>query len=203
VALAPFPELVWAKVEVALTEQAIYSARLLAGDFPAELEEIFVAAGAPLFPTTQRELDLDCSCPDWEVPCKHLAAVCYLLAEAFDADPFQILLWRGRSRDQLLDRLRLLRATQSHDVPADGHPRSHHASIGSAAALADLVEPVVEADRFWFAPVPLPPRRPSTETMPGLLLRQLAAPPAALGGARLSEALTLAYEHFADAHRGG
>lgn len=107
--LAPFSELVWAKVEVALAEQAIYAAGLLAGELPPELERVFAKAGAPLFPATVRELEMTCSCPDWEVPCKHLAATFYLLAEAFDDDPFQILHWRGRSRDALLARLRQLR----------------------------------------------------------------------------------------------
>jgi hypothetical protein len=43
--------------------------------------------GTPLFPRTVGDLDMRCSCPDWEVPCKHLAAVCYVLAEEFDRDP--------------------------------------------------------------------------------------------------------------------
>ena len=49
---------------------------------------------------------MDCNCPDWEVPCKHLAAVCYVLAEAFDDDPFAMLAWRGKARDDLLAALR-------------------------------------------------------------------------------------------------
>ena len=51
---------------------------------------------------------MTCSCPDWEVPCKHLAAVCYVLAEAFDADPFGMLAWRGKGREDLLAALRRL-----------------------------------------------------------------------------------------------
>ena len=93
-----------------LSEQALPSAKLLAGEVPPELEELFAAAGAPLFPRTVGELDQRCSCPDWEVPCKHLAATFYLLAEAFDDDPFLILRWRGRDRETLLGRLRELRA---------------------------------------------------------------------------------------------
>ena len=58
-------ELVWAKAEIALAEQALPSAKLLAGEMPPELEEIFAAAGAPLFPRTVDELDQRCSCPDW------------------------------------------------------------------------------------------------------------------------------------------
>ncbi|SCL16689.1 Uncharacterized conserved protein, contains Zn finger domain [Micromonospora nigra] len=111
VALSPFPAALWERVEADLAGQAFFSARLLAGDLPVELEEVFVAAGAPLFPTGVSDLDQWCSCPDVAVPCKHLAATFYLLAETFDADPFELLHWRGRRRVDLLDRLRALRTT--------------------------------------------------------------------------------------------
>jgi uncharacterized Zn finger protein len=53
---------------------------------------------------------MDCNCPDHAVPCKHLAAVFYVLAERFDTDPFQILALRGRDRAALLEDLRARRA---------------------------------------------------------------------------------------------
>ncbi|MFY1681153.1 hypothetical protein ACN265_06465 [Micromonospora sp. WMMD730] len=123
IALPPFPDALWGRIERELAGQAFFSARLLAGDLPAELEELFAAAGAPLFPRSVGELTQRCGCPDVAVPCKHLAATFYLLAEAFDADPFQLLHWRGRSRDALLGRLRVLRADavgSAHDT--DGTP---------------------------------------------------------------------------------
>ncbi|MFG3712246.1 SWIM zinc finger family protein [Micromonospora sp. NPDC047730] len=120
IALTPFPPALWSRVEADLAAQAFFSARLLAGDLPPELEELFAAAGAPLFPAGVAELRQRCSCPDFAVPCKHLAATFYLLAEAFDADPFQLLHWRGRGRAELLDRLRALRAgTAVADAPAN------------------------------------------------------------------------------------
>ncbi|MFV2101344.1 SWIM zinc finger family protein [Micromonospora sp. LOL_024] len=117
VALPPFPARLWARIEAELAAQAFFSARLLAGDLPAELEELFAGVGAPLFPAAVEELDQRCSCPDAAVPCKHLAATFYLLAEAFDADPFTLLHWRGRGRAQLLARLRELRAVGSAPEP--------------------------------------------------------------------------------------
>ena len=48
------------------------------------------------------ELQPRCSCPDWADPCKHAAAVCYLVAGALDADPFSLLLLRGRRREEVL-----------------------------------------------------------------------------------------------------
>jgi uncharacterized Zn finger protein len=95
----------WAKVEAALADDAWYTAKLLSGDMPPDIEEVFAGAGLPLFPDGVADLAMDCSCPDWEVPCKHLAATLYLLAEAFDEDPFAVLLLRGRSRDELLGNL--------------------------------------------------------------------------------------------------
>ncbi|GIJ78611.1 Uncharacterized conserved protein, contains Zn finger domain [Micromonospora phaseoli] len=117
VALPPFPARLWARIEAELAAQAFFSARLLAGDLPAELEELFAGVGAPLFPAAVTELRQRCSCPDAAVPCKHLAATFYLLAESFDADPFTLLHWRGRSRAQLLSRLRELRAVGSAPEP--------------------------------------------------------------------------------------
>ena len=84
ITLPAFSELVWAKVEITLAAQAIHSARLLAGEMPSDLEEVFLAAGAPLFPQQAKDLTLTSFCPDLEVSCKHLAATFYLLAESFD-----------------------------------------------------------------------------------------------------------------------
>ena len=79
-----------------LAGDAWYLATLLAGGMPDDIEDVFAGVGLSLFPASAGELSLDCSCPDWEVPCKHLAATFYLLAESFDDDPFRILAWRGR-----------------------------------------------------------------------------------------------------------
>ncbi|MGO9668422.1 MAG: SWIM zinc finger family protein [Streptosporangiaceae bacterium] len=96
----------WRTVQAALASRALFRAKLLAGEMPHEIEEVFADCGTPLFPRTARDLEMSCSCPDWGVPCKHLAAVCYVLAEAFDDDPFGILALRGRNREALLAALR-------------------------------------------------------------------------------------------------
>ncbi|MER7419100.1 SWIM zinc finger family protein [Micromonospora peucetia] len=212
IALPPFPAALWARVETELAAQAFFSARLLAGDLPPELEELFAAVGAPLFPADVAELRQWCSCPDFAVPCKHLAATFYLLAEAFDADPFQLLHWRGRGRAELLDRLRVLRAAgpvgdrpaAPGSVPSATTDRGESRAgrdtvdappVGAARALAGLpTAPLAEAvDRFWLPPVPLPDRPPSLPTGPDLLLRQLGAPAPAIGGPGLVERLRRAY----------
>jgi len=193
IGLAVFPELVWAKVEIALSEQALPSAKLLAGEVPPALEELFADAGAPLFPRRAAELDQRCSCPDAFVPCKHLAATFYLLAEAFDDDPFLILRWRGRDREALLSRLRELRAGEVVDEAAEP---ARESAAGTALALAGMIH-ADDLDRFWLAPAPLPRRPAVLRVEPDLILRQLPTPDAALGGATLADRLGVAYRRFA------
>jgi uncharacterized Zn finger protein len=198
IGLKPFADPVWAHVEDALAAQALFGAQLLAGEMPHEIEEVFAAAGAPLFPESMTDLSLKCSCPDWSVPCKHLAATFYLLAEAFDTDPFQILYWRGRDRETLLARLRALR-TGSDPAEAAPSPAPPPAvRIGAVAALADLTTPPLAQtlDRFWVSPVPLSPRPPTLDVEPDLLLRQLPPPGPELGGPELIERLRPAYQRF-------
>lgn len=199
IGLERFNAAVWARVEEALAGQAIYSARLLAGDVPPDLEQLFADLEAPLFPQAIGDLRMRCTCPDQAVPCKHLAATFYLLAEEFDEDPFQLLHWRGRAREDLLSRLRLLRGGGVEGVPTARRERPP-APVGAAAALAEVAEtPLEEAvDRFWLPPQPLPARPPTLETEPDLLLRQLPTPGPALGGAGLVGRLRPAYEAFAE-----
>lgn len=96
----------WKKVIKVMAGRADFAARLLAGEMPADIEQVFVTAGCHLFPTSSRELRAECSCPDWANPCKHIAAVHYVLAREFDRDPFLLFELRGRSREALLEALR-------------------------------------------------------------------------------------------------
>lgn len=201
ISVPTLPESAWATVERALADQAIFSAQLLAGEMPEAIEEVFTAAGAPLFPQRSEDVARSCSCPDPTVPCKHLAAACYLLAEAFDDDPFRILHWRGRDRGALLARLREQRDPAA---PVGGPSVPGGPPTGAAAALAGFASPPLEEvlDRFWVPPVPLSERPPILATRPDLLLDQLPAPGPALGGPELVSRLRAAYRRFAAADDG-
>lgn len=196
IALPAFSELVWAKVEVTLAEQAIHSAGLLAGEMPHDLEEVFREAGAPLFPQRAKDMALTCSCPDWEVPCKHLAATFYLLAESFDDDPVAILLWRGRSRTALLNRLRELRGSDTAPLAVEPAVLTTEGPrLGAMMALADLA--LADGDFWTGAPVPALPVQ--AELPSDLLLRQLPVPGALLGGPDLVTYLAPLYVAFGEA----
>lgn len=117
----------WQQALDALSGQVIYVAKLLAGEMPGDIEGVFQNVGLSLFPRNQRDIDFVCSCPDWGDPCKHSAAVYYLIAEQLDNDPFILFHIRGRKRDAILKALRQydvedtqLEANESYALDVDG-----------------------------------------------------------------------------------
>ena len=106
ISLLPFNEEEWDKLLEVLSEKAIFSAELLNGHMPNNIEDAFAEAGVSLFPNRTGELLTDCSCPDWANPCKHVAATHYILGDRFDDDPFLLFRLRGRTQEQILDGLR-------------------------------------------------------------------------------------------------
>jgi uncharacterized Zn finger protein len=171
----------WESIEETLAAQAVFRARLLAGEMPPEIEDAFAAAGAALFPATPDDMHVMCSCPDWGEPCKHAAAVLYLLAEAFDDDPFLILAWNGRTREQLLSGLRRLDAAEAEAEPLEIEE----------TPIADRL------DDFW-APAALHDRPPALPMPPGLLLRLLDPPKIKVRRKELTDVLSPAYDALSD-----
>jgi uncharacterized Zn finger protein len=99
----------WKKAIAAMAEKAQFSAELLAGQMPRDIDDVFHGAGASLFPKERADLVTSCSCPDWGDPCKHVAAAHYVLGEALDRDPFLLFELRGKTKEQVLDALRAAR----------------------------------------------------------------------------------------------
>ncbi len=111
--MAHLTEEQWDQVIDSLAEQAIFTAQLLAGEMPQDIEQAFEAVGVNLFPMKIRDLTTDCSCPDYANPCKHIAATHYILGERFDEDPFMIFRLRGRTQEQIIQALRQRRAEEA------------------------------------------------------------------------------------------
>ena len=95
----------WNYVLEALGQKARWSAQLLAGVMPQDIERAFAASGKRLFPFKLQEVRSECTCPDKVNPCKHVSAVFYLMGERFSEDPFVLFQLRGRTRSQLLSEL--------------------------------------------------------------------------------------------------
>ncbi len=111
--LNPLSNRQWEKVFDLLADKAIYVAKLLAGDMPEDIEEVFSEAGVSLFPTRSIDLQTKCTCPDKVTPCKHVAATHYILGDRFDEDPFLLFRMRGRTEDQIMEALRQRRGAEA------------------------------------------------------------------------------------------
>ncbi len=133
--MQPFSPEQWRTIIEQLVQQPIYAAQLLGNEMPQDIEKVFAKTGLPLFPRHRHDLETECSCPDWSNPCKHIAAVYYLMAEAFDRDPFVLFALRGMERDAFLQELR--QSAGETDLTEDEQPE-------------DESEPLpIEADPFW------------------------------------------------------
>ncbi len=95
----------WKKVIQKLSLRASFIARLLLNEIPENIETIFAEAGVHLLPNSYKDFKVSCDCPDYAVPCKHIAGVCYRLAGQFDQDPFLLFELRGLAPEKLLQEL--------------------------------------------------------------------------------------------------
>ncbi|RIK28378.1 MAG: hypothetical protein DCC52_08400 [Chloroflexi bacterium] len=146
--IKPLTETDWSRVAEAMSAQAIFAAKLLAGEMPQNIEEAFTAARVNLFPTSRNDLETECSCPDWSNPCKHVAAVYLLLGEQFDADPFLIFRLRGKSKNEIME---MLRARRAAETPAHAKAQAARAKKPRASkAPKGKSEPLEKSlGAFW------------------------------------------------------
>ncbi|MBD2359488.1 SWIM zinc finger family protein [Tolypothrix sp. FACHB-123] len=144
--LEPFTDEEWGYVIETMSKKAIFAAKLLAGEMPQNIEEVFTANGLSLFPFTLSDVRSKCSCPDKANPCKHVGAVYYQLGDRFSEDPFVLFKLRGRTKEQIISDLRQLRSTKI-DV--------------STTQESDIQQPIttnqntIKLDSFWHYTEPL------------------------------------------------
>lgn len=158
--LDPFDEEQWQYVIESLSQQAIFSAKLLAGEMPQNIEEVFTSNGLSLFPFTKFDIHSKCSCPDPANPCKHIGAVYYVLGDRFSEDPFVLFQLRGRTKEQIITALRQFRSI-------NGEADSTELPLPPASDLSLPLDP----HQFWQYDNQLEPSLvviappPSTETV--------------------------------------
>jgi uncharacterized Zn finger protein len=137
-----YSEKEWDRTLAALASQVGHLAALLDGEMPPGVADDLAAAKIDLLPGAG-EVQPRCSCPDWAEPCKHSAAVCYLVADTLDSDPFLLFLMRGRDQDSLLAGLRAKRASNGTRT-GRGAP-----DLGPGQAAAWSTDVGVNARQAW------------------------------------------------------
>lgn len=189
--LDPFSDRDWDNVIATLAERASLSTQLLAGELPQDIEAVFTANGLSLFPFSLKEVRSRCNCPDPKNPCKHVAAVYYELGDRFSEDPFVLFRLRGRTRKQILDGARQVRARKM------GGEATPATAKGKKAAQVVPSQLPLDIEHFWQYEEPLDPDlvaiEPSSEETTVLAL--LGSFPLTASDARaVQQYLTRAYK---------
>lgn len=208
--LAPFTEEQWERVIVAMSEGAMYAAKVLVGELPASVEDVFSPLGLRLLPTEPGEVTVSCTCADalgvaperragfW---CKHACCVAYLFAQRLNAEPFVIFGVRGMPGEEISERLRARRTVVAS---AAGESPVY---VQRVPGVSDTPAPALDTmlDRFWEAgpgigEVDLPLESPAVSHP---LLRRLGPSPFQQAAFPLVGLLASCYEAIsADALKG-
>ncbi|TDD16623.1 hypothetical protein E1218_29370 [Kribbella turkmenica] len=132
----------WDRFLDQVAARAGHIAALLDGEMPHDLVDAAADAGVPLLPGIG-DLDPSCGCDGWELPCRHAAGLCYQVSWLLDSDPFVLLLLRGRSREDLLDRLQS-RQVRGGDAPVAQRSAANEAGPGGVPMTDVLAAAVTE-----------------------------------------------------------
>ncbi|WP_407839699.1 SWIM zinc finger family protein [Streptomyces sp. DSM 116496] len=161
----------WSELLESVVADPTALAALLEREVPESLSESVLPGAGELVPR--------CSCPDvGRPPCKHAAALCYRAARLLDADPFLLLLLRGRGERELLEELTRRNAARAAREQPDGTP--DFPGVPARAALVRTVLPPLPAPLAAPSAVGMPPAYPADPAAPDpLALDQLAADAAA------------------------
>ena len=169
--LDAFSDEEWDYITDTLSQQAFFSAKLLSGEMPHNIEEAFTANGLSLFPLTRFDIHSRCSCPDKANPCKHIGAVYYLLGDRFSEDPFVLFQLRGRTQEEIVAKLREKRNANGKAMAAEVAVVDTNGASSSLPAPRPSLSTDVDLDRLWHYNQPLEPSLvviappPSSETV--------------------------------------
>lgn len=148
IALDSFDTASWDRVIQEMAQQARYTAKLLSGELPTSIDELFAPLGLHLFPLSEKDITPSCNCDEprselgW---CKHSVCAALIIADQLAQDPWTIFSMRGIHRDDLIEQLRHLRL-----MPEQGGGSAPVYSPHIEAIETSLAKPLEEClEHFW------------------------------------------------------
>lgn len=131
-------------------------ARMLNRELDPAVLDLAYKLGISVFPAQWNDLNMQCSCPDWAIPCKHLAAVIYLLSREIDGNPFLVFSLRGmeltealKSRDIHIEREAGAALPSMSDLlPTESNAQADAGDLAAIdqidfSGIPDLAEPLL------------------------------------------------------------
>lgn len=184
----------WETVIRIMGDQAIHAARLLSGELPGALDELFIGVNLSVPPPNAAEIHASCTCSDakaGQVWCKHACCAALLTAQELQTNPFIIFTLRGMPGEALAERLRDRRASGSNTAT-----RARVGGLSSVPGIDPASSLESEVERFWEAgpglgSIQTPLRPPEVSNA---ILRRLGPSPFAEGRFPLVGLLATCYE---------
>ena len=168
-------EVQWKKIIAKLTQRASFIAKLLVDEIPENIEDVFAEFNTHLLPNSYKDFNVSCNCPDYEVPCKHIAGVCYRLAGELDNNPLFLFEMRGLSPEKLHQELiksplgKTLADAQTLDA-SELVPVESFFTQPEFKTMPDKVS----LKQFWQGELPLPKELPPHQeaSIPAVLVKK-------------------------------
>ena len=175
VQMAHLTQAQWKKIIARLTQQAGFIAKLLVNEIPENIEEVFAEFNTHLLPNSYKDFKVSCNCPDYAVPCKHIAGVCYRIASVLDNNPLLLFEMRGLAPEKLHQELiksplgKILADAQATEISE----LTPTASFYTQPELKAMPEQI-QLKQFWQGTVPLPKELPPHQeaTIPAVLIKK-------------------------------
>jgi uncharacterized Zn finger protein len=145
ISIDPFSGEQWESLLAHVRDRAALASSISSGDLPLETQTAFSKAKLRFMPERYEDLHLECACPDWLKPCKHLVAVWLKFARDFDREPFLVFELRGLKREALL-------ALLSNRQPADVPEPDEVEEFPEVDVPPKIESLPADPEAFWFAP---------------------------------------------------
>lgn len=142
------PHADWERATRALASQAVFAAKILAGELPPTIEDALAPAQVHLFPR-EGEVTPACSCARHGGWCRHSVAVAAAFADRLSREPFAVFELRGITPEDLLDRLRERRALEGDPGLQAGAAAMRRTMGGAGLSAGPPLDNVLDA--FWDA----------------------------------------------------
>jgi uncharacterized Zn finger protein len=165
----------WKKIIERLTQRASFIAKLLVDEIPENIEDVFAEFNTHLLPDSYKDFKVSCDCPDYAVPCKHIAGVCYRLANILDNNPLLLFEMRGLAPEKLHQELiksplgKILANAQVTNVSELTTVESFYTRLEPK-----VIPEKIQLKQFWQGVVPLPKELPLHQeaTIPAVLIKK-------------------------------